>query len=117
MLGGHCERRAEEMAEKIKECLIESYWNEEMGRFKVGKDDWKPVSDVQTWGAAMLRATGEKQKALRALSYAREALFVTSRDQKITALGEQAGPGRFLTNVLASMSSLEARGAMSSYRN
>jgi hypothetical protein len=81
-----------EMADKIKECLMESYWDEEMGRFKEGKDDWKPVSDVQTWGAAILRATGEKEKALRALSYAREALFVTSQDQKVTALGDQAGP-------------------------
>jgi hypothetical protein len=81
-----------EMADKIKQCLMESYWDEEMGRFTAGKGDWRPVSDVQTWGAAFLRANGEKEKALRALSYAREALLVTSQDQKVTALGDQAGP-------------------------
>jgi hypothetical protein len=82
----------EKESNNLRDFIIASYWDESAGRFKAGKDDWKPVSDVQTWGAAMLKATGEKEKALRALSYAREALSVSSQDQKVTALGDQAGP-------------------------
>ncbi len=81
-----------EEADNLMDCIVSSYWDEEMGRFKAGKDDWKPVTDVQTWGAAMLTATGEREKALRALSYAREALSVSSSDSQVSGMGDQAGP-------------------------
>lgn len=79
-------------ADKLRVCLLDSYWDEEMGRFMKGRDDPKPVLDVQTWGASFLRAIGEKEKALRALSYARAVLTVSSRDGEVVGLGEQAGP-------------------------
>jgi len=79
-------------ADNLMDCIISYYWDEEMGRFKAGKDDWKPVTDVQTWGAAMLTATGEKEKALRALSYAREVLSTSSQDSQVSGMGDQAGP-------------------------
>jgi hypothetical protein len=62
-----------------------------MGRFKLGKYDQSPVLDIQTWGAALLTANGEKDEALRALSYAREVLLVKSHDGHI-GLGDHAGP-------------------------
>lgn len=76
----------------LRNCIIASYWDDDAGRFLAGKGDWKPVTDAQTWGAAMLKATGEKEKALRALSYAQEVLLVSSQDHQIIGLGDQAGP-------------------------
>ncbi len=79
-------------ADWLRVCLLDSYWDEELGRFMSGKDDPKPVLDVQTWGASFLKAIGEKETALRALSYAREVLTVSSKDGEVVGLSEQAGP-------------------------
>ena len=79
-------------ADGLKQCLLTAYWDEQMGRFKGGKNWWQPYLDNQTWGAAFLTAIGEHAKALRALSYARETLRVPAQGGQLFGLDGQAGP-------------------------
>ena len=79
-------------AEKIKTCLLTYYWDNSMGRFKGGRNWWQPYLDNQTWGAAFLKAVGETQKALRALSYAPFTLFLPAQGGQLYGFDGQAGP-------------------------
>jgi hypothetical protein len=79
-------------AEKIKSCLLTYYWDNEMGRFKGGRNWWQPYLDNQTWGAAFLKAVGENEKAQRALSYARDVLRMPAQGGQLFGFDGQAGP-------------------------
>jgi hypothetical protein len=79
-------------AEKIKNCLLTSYWDNQMGRFKGGRAWWQPYLDNQTWGAAFLKAIGETVKAQRALSYARDVFRVPAQGGQLFGSDGQAGP-------------------------
>ena len=79
-------------AEAVKACLLGQFWDEEMGRFKGGRDWWQPYLDNQTWGAAFLRAIGEEQKARRALSYAWQVLRLPAQGGQLYGLDGQGGP-------------------------
>jgi hypothetical protein len=76
----------------IKNCLLTYYWDEPMGRFKGGRDWWQPYLDNQTWGAAFLNEIGETEKALRALSYARDVFLVPAQGGQLFGYDGQAGP-------------------------
>jgi hypothetical protein len=76
----------------LKSCLLSYYWDEDMGRFKGGRDWWQPYLDNQTWGAAFLRAVGEGEKAHQALSYAREVLTLPARGGQLYGFDGQGGP-------------------------
>jgi hypothetical protein len=79
-------------AEGLKTCLLTYYWDEEMGRFKGGKDWWQPYLDNQTWGAAFLKAICEEGRSRRALSYAREVLLLPAQGGQLFGFDGQAGP-------------------------
>ncbi|MCS6880318.1 MAG: hypothetical protein RMK84_05855 [Oscillochloridaceae bacterium] len=79
-------------AERLKTCLLTAYWDEGMGRFKGGKGWWQPYLDNQTWGAAFLAASGERERARRALSYAREVLRVPAQGGHAFGFDGQGGP-------------------------
>ncbi|HET6443398.1 MAG TPA: carbohydrate binding domain-containing protein [candidate division Zixibacteria bacterium] len=81
-----------EQEEGLKKCLLTHYWDEEMGRFKGGQEWRQPYLDNQTWGAAFLKAVGEDEKALRALSYAREVLLLPTQGAQLYGFDGQAGP-------------------------
>ncbi len=81
-----------EAAAGLRDCLLNSYWDEAMGRFKGGQDWWQPYLDNQTWGAAFLKAIGEEAKALRALSYAREVLLLPGQGGQLFGFDGQGGP-------------------------
>jgi uncharacterized protein (TIGR03437 family) len=65
-------------AARLRDFLLNQVWDGQMGRFKADADSRRIFLDNQTWGAALLRAAGRPQDALRALSYARWILNVTS---------------------------------------
>lgn len=87
----------------LENCLLTKYWDEELGSLKAGQDWPDYYLDNQTLGAAFLKAIGENEKALRALSYAKETLWLTAQDGKtfllpaqsgqLSGLGSQAGSG------------------------
>ena len=77
---------------KIRNCLLTYYWDNNMGRFKGGRNWWQPYLDNQTWGAAFLKAIGETEKARRALSYARDVLRVPAQGGQLFGFDGQAGP-------------------------
>jgi len=79
-------------ANQLKACLLRYYWDEELGRFKGGRNGWQPYLDNQTWGAAFLRAIGEQEKARRALSYARAVLRLPAQGGQLYGFDGQAGP-------------------------
>ena len=79
-------------ANKIKNCLLTYYWDDTMGRFKGGRNNWQPYLDNQTWGAAFLKAIGETTKALRALSYAWEVLRLPAQGGQLFGLDGNTGP-------------------------
>lgn len=79
-------------AQRIKNCLLTYYWDNSMGRFKGGRNWWQPYLDNQTWGAAFLKAVGENEKALRALSYARDTLQMAAQGGQLFGFDGQAGP-------------------------
>jgi hypothetical protein len=80
-------------ADNIKLCLMTYYWNDTMGRFNGGRDQWQlPYLDNQTWGAAFLKAIGETEKARRALSYARDVLRVPAQGGQLFGFDGNAGP-------------------------
>jgi hypothetical protein len=84
-------------ADQIKNCLLNNYWDEELGRFKGSWDktvpgSWKVYLDNQTWGAAFLRAIGQNDQALRALSYARDVLREPAQGGQLFGLDGNAGP-------------------------
>lgn len=79
-------------ARAVEGCLMTLFWDEEMGRFKGGRDWWQPYLDNQTWGAAFLKAIGEGHKARRALSYAGEVLRPPAQGGQLYGLDGQAGP-------------------------
>jgi len=85
-------RNYSDEAAAIKGCLLTHYWNEEMGRFKGGRDWWQPYLDNQTWGGAFLQAIGEEEKSLRALSYAWEVLRLPAGGGQLFGFDGQAGP-------------------------
>ena len=76
----------------LQHCLLEAYWDPEMGRFKGGHDWWQPYLDNQTWGAAFLRASCRPHDGRRALSYARDVLRLPSQGGQLLGLDGQAGP-------------------------
>jgi hypothetical protein len=79
-------------ANKIKGCLVNQRWNDQMGMFKGGQDDFRPYLDNQTWGAAFLRAIVETEDARRALSYARDVLRVPAQGSQLFGFDGNAGP-------------------------
>ena len=79
-------------AQKIETCLLTYYWDEGMGRFKGGRNNWRPYLDNQTWGAAFMRAIGDADKARRALSYARHVLLTPAQGGQLFGFDGQAGP-------------------------
>ena len=79
-------------AEGIKNCLLDNYWDEAMGRFKGGQAWQQPYLDNQTWGSAFLKAIGESRRAHRALSYAWEVLRLPGQGGQVYGFDGQAGP-------------------------
>jgi hypothetical protein len=79
-------------ADRLKNCLLRSYWDEPMGRFKGGRSRMQPYLDNQTWGAAFLTAIGEPDQARRALSYAAAVLSVPAQGGQLFGLDGQGGP-------------------------
>lgn len=79
-------------ADQLKNCLLTYYWDEEMGRFKGGKDWQQPYLDNQTWGGAFLRAIGRGESARRALSYADEVLRLPAQGGQLYGFDGQGGP-------------------------
>lgn len=79
-------------AASIERCLLTSYWDETLGRFKGGRDWWQPYLDNQTWGAAFLKATGRRNQALRALHYARVVLRTPAQGGQLAGFDGQGGP-------------------------
>jgi hypothetical protein len=79
-------------ADRLKTCLLTSYWDDQMGRFKGGKMWWQPYLDNQTWGAAFLTAIGEIEKAQRAVGYAQRVLLLPAQGGQIFGLDGQGGP-------------------------
>jgi hypothetical protein len=79
-------------ADGLKDCLLRFYWDDQMGRFKGGKNWRQPYLDNQTWGAAFLSAIGETEKARRALSYARHVLLLPSQGGQAFGFDGQGGP-------------------------
>jgi hypothetical protein len=100
-----------EQEEGLKECLLTYYWDEEMGRFKGGLEWWQPYLDNQTWGAAFLKAIGEDEKALRALSYAREVLLLPAQGGQLYGLDGQAGPWSVWNEGTAQYAAVGGQGA------
>jgi hypothetical protein len=76
----------------IRSCLLSHYWDEEMGRFKGGRDWWQPYLDNQTWGGAFLKAIGEQEDARQALAYARDVLLLPAQGGQVFGLDGQGGP-------------------------
>ena len=95
----------------LASCLLGSYWDDTMGRFKGGKAWMQPYLDNQTWGAAFLKATGEEQRARRALSYAREALLLPARGGQLHGLDGQAGPWSVWNEGVAQYAAVGGPGA------
>lgn len=79
-------------AERIKNCLLDNYWDEAMGRFKGGQAWQQPYLDNQTWGGAFLKAIGESTRSRRALSYAWEVLRLPGQGGQVYGFDGQAGP-------------------------
>jgi hypothetical protein len=80
-------------ADKIKNCLLTYYWNDTMGRFMGGRNQfYLPYLDNQTWGGAFLKAIGENTKALRALSYARDVFRLPAQGGQLYGFDSNAGP-------------------------
>jgi hypothetical protein len=79
-------------ANQLKQCLLKYYWDNQIGRFKGGREWQQPYLDTQTWGAAFLEANGEELKALRALSYAAAVLRAPAQGGQLAGLDGQAGP-------------------------
>ena len=77
---------------RLENCLLTQYWDEEMGRFKGGKDWWQSYLDNQTWGAAFLRDIGKEENARRALSYAQEVIVAPAQGGQLFGFDGQAGP-------------------------
>jgi hypothetical protein len=98
-------------AENIKNCLLHYYWDNTMGRFKGGRDWWQPYLDNQTWGAAFLKAIGETEKALRALSYAQNILRLSSQGGQLFGFDGQAGPWSVWNEGTAQYIALGGEGA------
>ena len=98
-------------ADRLKTCLLTFYWDDQMGRFKGGKQWWQPYLDNQTWGAAFLVAIGEPEKARRALSYARNVLLVPSQGGQVFGLDGQGGPWSVWNEGTAQYISLGGAGA------
>ncbi|MCP4658411.1 MAG: hypothetical protein GY856_23600, partial [bacterium] len=76
----------------LESCLLDEYWDEQMGRFKGGRQWWQPYLDNQTWGAAFLHAVGRSEDARRALSYAWEVLRLPAQSGQLVGLDGQGGP-------------------------
>jgi hypothetical protein len=81
-----------DQAAALQDCLLTHYWDEDVGRFKGGREWQQPYLDNQTWGAAFLKAIGEEASALRALSYAWEVLHLPAQGGQLFGLDGQAGP-------------------------
>jgi hypothetical protein len=82
-------------ADQVKGCLIHYYWNDSMGRFNGGNDAtqvYHVYLDNQTWGAAFLKAIGESNNALRALSFARDVLGEPAQGGQLFGFDGNAGP-------------------------
>jgi hypothetical protein len=71
---------------------LAEYWDEQMGRFKGGRDWRQPYLDNQTWGAAFLRGINRETDAQRALSYADQVLRVPAWGGQLYGLDGQGGP-------------------------
>jgi hypothetical protein len=98
-------------AEELKACLLTHYWDEEMGRFKGGWEWMQPYLDNQTWGAAFLNAIGEKEKARRALSYAKEVLLLPAQGGELFGFDGQGGPWSVWNEGTGQYSALGGEGA------
>ena len=81
-----------EEANQLRDCLLTHYWDDAMGRFKGGRDWQQPYLDNQTWGAAFLRAIGQKEDARRALSYAYQTLRLPAQGGQVFGFDGQGGP-------------------------
>ncbi len=79
-------------ADGIRDCLLDNYWDETMGRFLGGFDWHQPYLDNQTWGSAFLQAIGREEDARRALSYARGTLLLPAQGGQLFGFDGQGGP-------------------------
>ncbi len=103
-------------ADNIKNCLLTHFWDDSMGRFKGGWDWWQPYLDNQTWGAAFLKAIGETNKALRALSYARDVLRVPAQGGQLFGFDGQGGPWSVWNEGTAQYAALGGEGSRDALR-
>lgn len=78
-------------AQSLQDFLLQQVWDNNMGRFKSGPNEYQIFLDNQTWGAAFLRAVCRQADARRALSYARWTLAAYSSDRSICGF-DGAGP-------------------------
>ena len=78
-------------AHRLQDFLLREVWDDDVGRFKAGPDEYQVFLDNQTWGAAFLRAVNRPADARRALSYARWALATFSGDGNVCGF-DGAGP-------------------------
>jgi hypothetical protein len=79
-------------ADRLRDCLLTTYWDDTMGRFKGGQDWRQPYLDNQTWGGAFLQAVGREEDARRALSYAYQVLRLPARGGQLFGFDGQGGP-------------------------
>ncbi len=86
-------RQAE--ADRLRNFLLTSLWDAQLGRFKSDREENQIFLDVQTWGAAFLRAIGRDQDARRALSYAQWTLATTTVSSRYGTVCGFDGAGPF----------------------
>jgi hypothetical protein len=96
----------------LRDCLLRDYWDPDMGRFKGGRNWWQPYLDNQTWGSAFLRSIGRTGDALRALSYAREALLLPAQGAQLLGVDGQGGPWSVWNEGGGQYAAVEGPGAL-----
>jgi hypothetical protein len=95
----------------VKRCLLNSYWDDGMARFKGGISWWQPYLDNQTWGGAFLRKSGFQRDALCALSFADAVLKVTAQGGQLSGLDGQGGPWSMWNEGTAQYAAIGGPGA------
>ena len=103
---GHCAQAS------LQNFLLQQVWDDNMGRFKAGPNEYQIFLDNQTWGAAFLQAVGREADARRALSYARWTLATTSSDSSICGFD---GTGPFSVWNEGTLQYIAAHGENSQY--
>jgi hypothetical protein len=96
---------------EVERCLLSSYWDDGMGRFKGGISWWQPYLDNQTWGGALLRKSGFQRDALCALGFASAVLKLPARGGQLVGLDGQGGPWSIWNEGTAQYVSIGGPGA------